>query len=52
MPVRRDKRRCKRRNRIAIMFGRRMDWRRISTRYGRCLRVFRSGIALAAVVIF
>ncbi|RJT23430.1 IS5 family transposase, partial [Chakrabartia godavariana] len=32
-PIRYDKRRYKRRNRIAIMFGRLKDWRRVATRY-------------------
>lgn len=31
-PVRHDKRRYKRRNRIEIMFGRLKDWRRVATR--------------------
>ena len=51
-PVRHDKRRYKRRNRIEIMFGRLKDWRRIATRYDRCPKVFLSAIALAAAVIF
>ncbi|MCW2303557.1 transposase [Rhodovulum sulfidophilum] len=32
-PVKYDKRRYKRRNRIEIMFGRFKDWRRVATRY-------------------
>ena len=51
-PVRYDKRRYKRRNRIKIMFGSLKDWRRTATRYDRCPRVFLSAIALAAAVIF
>jgi transposase len=51
-PVRYDKRRYKRRNRIEIMFGRLKDWRRAATRYDRCPTVFFSAIALAATVIF
>ena len=51
-PVKYDKRRYKRRNRIEIMFGRLKDWRRVATRYDRCPKVFLSAIALAAVVIF
>ena len=47
-----DKRRYKRRNRIERMFGRLKDWRRVSTRYDRCPKVFLSAIALAATVIF
>ena len=50
--VRYAKRRYKRRNRIERMFGRLKDWRRISTRYDRCPKVFLSAIALAATVIF
>jgi transposase len=51
-PVRYDKRRYKRRNRIEIMFGRLKDWRRVATRYDRCPTVFLSAIALAATVLF
>ncbi|OED49713.1 transposase [Rhodobacteraceae bacterium (ex Bugula neritina AB1)] len=51
-PVRYDKRRYKRRNRIEIMFGRLKDWRRVATRYDRCPKVFLSAIALAATVLF
>ncbi|MGR3373256.1 MAG: IS5 family transposase [Pseudooceanicola nanhaiensis] len=51
-PVRYDKRRFKRRNRIEIMFGRLKDWRRVATRYNRCPKVFLSAIALAAIVLF
>ncbi|WP_438671752.1 IS5 family transposase [Pseudogemmobacter sonorensis] len=51
-PVKHDKRRYKRRNRIEIMFGRLKDWRRVATRYDRCPAVFLSAIALAAAVIF
>jgi transposase len=51
-PVRYDKRRYKRRNRIEIMFGRLKDWRRIATRSVRCPKVFLSAVALAAAVIF
>ena len=50
--VKYDKRRYKLRNRIERMFGRLKDWRRVSTRYDRCLKVFLSAIALAATVIF
>ena len=52
IPVKYDKRRCKRRNRIKIMFGRLKDWRRVATRYDRCPKVFLSAIALAATVMF
>ncbi|MCL6283605.1 IS5 family transposase [Ruegeria sp. 2012CJ41-6] len=51
-PVRYDKRRYKRRNRIEIMFGRLKDWRRVATRYDRCPKVFLSAIALAATGLF
>ncbi len=51
-PVRYDKRRCRRRSRIEIMFGRLKDWRRVATRYDRCPTVFFSAVALAATVIF
>ncbi len=37
-PIKHDKRRNKRRNRIEIMFGRLIDWRRVATRYDRCPR--------------
>ncbi|MBK6026969.1 MULTISPECIES: IS5 family transposase [Pseudomonadota] len=51
-PIRYDRRRYKRRNRIEIMFGRLKDWRRVATRYDRCPTVFLSAIALAATVLF
>ena len=51
-PIKHDKRRYKRRNRIEIMFGRLKDWRRVATRYDRCPKVFLSAVALAATVIF
>ncbi|WP_367160853.1 IS5 family transposase [Kozakia baliensis] len=51
-PVKYDKRKYKRRNRIEIMFGRLKDWRRVATRYGRCPTVFFSAICLAATVLF
>jgi len=51
-PVKYDKRRYKRRNRIEIMFDRLKDWRRVATRYDRCPKVFLSAIALAAIVMF
>ncbi len=47
-----DKRRYKRRNRIEIMFGRLKVWRRVATRYDRCLKVFLSAITLAALVVY
>jgi transposase len=51
-PIKHDKRRYKRRNRIEIMFGRLEDWRRVVTRYDRCPKVFLSAVALAATVLF
>ncbi len=51
-PIKHDKRRFKRRNRIEIMFGRLKDWSRVATRYDRCPKVFLSAIALAATVLF
>ncbi|HCW59395.1 IS5 family transposase [Sphingobium lactosutens] len=51
-PIKYDKRRCRRRNRIEIMFSRLKDWRRVATRYDRCPTAFLSAIALAATVIF
>lgn len=51
-PIRYDKRRYRRRNRIEIMFGRLKDWRRVATRYDRCPTTFLSAIELAATVIF
>ena len=47
-----DRRRYKRRNRIESRFGRLKDWRRVTTRYDRCPKVFLSAIALAARVIY
>ena len=49
-PIKYDKRRYKRRNRIEIMFGRLKDWPRVATRYDRCPKVFLYAIALAAIV--
>jgi transposase len=43
-PVKHDKRRYKRHNRIEIMFGRLKDWRRVATRYERCPKVFLSAV--------
>ncbi len=51
-PVKYDKRRYRRRNRIEIMFGKLKDWRRVATRYERCPKAFLSAIALAATVIY
>jgi transposase len=51
-PVKYDRRRYRKGNRIEIMFGRLKDWRRVATRYDRNPNVFISAIALAAIVIF
>ncbi|MEJ5142663.1 transposase, partial [Gluconobacter albidus] len=51
-PVKYDKRKYKRRNRIEIMFGSLKDWRRFATRYDRYPTAFFSAICLAATVIF
>lgn len=51
-PIKHDKRRYKRRNRIEIMFGRLKDWRRVAARYDRCPTVFFSAVCLAATVMF
>lgn len=51
-PIRHDKRRYKRRNRIEIVFGRLKDWRRVATRHDRCPTVFLSAVALTATVMF
>ena len=52
LPVKYDKRRYKRRNRIEIMFDRLQDWRRVATRYDHCPTVYFSALALAATVLF
>ncbi|WP_170583203.1 IS5 family transposase [Ruegeria arenilitoris] len=51
-PVKWDKRRYKRRNRIEIMFGKLKDWRRMATRDKRYPKVCLSAIALATTVIY
>ena len=51
-PVKYDKRRYKRRNRIEIMFGRLKDWRPVATRYDRCPKVFLRAIGDAKKVTF
>ncbi len=50
-PIKYDKRRYKRRNRIEIMCGRLKDWR-VATRYDRRPKIFLSAVALAAIVMF
>jgi transposase len=51
-PIKHDKRRYKRRNRIEIMFGRLKDWRGAATRDDRCPKAFLSAVALAVTVMF
>ena len=51
-PIKHDKRRYKRRNRIEVMFGLLKDCRRDATHYDSCPKVFLSAIALAATVMF
>ena len=51
IPIRYDKRRYKRRNRIEIMFGRLKDWRHEANRYDRCPKLYLSATALAATVL-
>lgn len=51
-PVAYDKELCKQRHKIEIMFGRLTDWRRIATRYDRCVHTFFSAICIAAIVTF
>jgi transposase len=40
------------RHKIANMFARLKDWRRVATRYDRCPILFLSACALAAIVIY
>ncbi|GAA0190445.1 transposase [Brevundimonas nasdae] len=47
-PIRYDKRRYKRRNRIEVMFGRLKDWWRVASRYDQCP----TAIALPATALF
>ena len=49
-PIKYDKRRCRRRNRIEIMFSRLKDWRRVATRFDRNIKTFMATIAIAAFV--
>lgn len=51
-PVKYDRRKYKRSNRIEIMFGRLKEWRRVATRYDRCPTGFLCAICLAATVMF
>jgi transposase len=51
-PLKYNKRKYKRRNRIEIMFRRLTDWRRVAARYDRYPTVFFSAICLIATVMF
>lgn len=52
VPIPHDEARYKKRHKIENSFARLKDWRRVSTRYDRCPKVFLSARALAAVVMF
>lgn len=52
MPIKHDKRRHRRRNRVDIIFGHLKDWWQVATRYDKRPRVFQSAIALAAIDMF
>jgi transposase len=52
VPVKYDKRRYKRRNRIEIRFGRIKNRLRIATRIDRCPKVILSAVALSSTVLF
>ena len=47
-----DKTLYKQRHRIANLFAKIKDWRRIATRYDRCAHTLFSAICLAAAVLF
>ena len=51
-PIKHDKSRYKRRNRIKIMFERLTYWRRVATRYDRCTKVSLSAVALVVTAMF
>ena len=51
-PIRHDKRRHRRRNRIEIMFGRLKDWRRIARGHDGCATSLLFAFAVAATIIF
>jgi len=50
-PIEHDRALHRQRHRIENMFGRLRDWRRIHTRYDRCVHTFMSAICIAATVI-
>ena len=47
-----DKVLYRQRHKVENMFGKLKDWRRIHTRYDRCVHAFMSAICIAATVIF
>ena len=51
-PIEYDRKLYRQRHKIENMFGRLKDWRRIHTRYDRCVQTFMSAICIAAAVIF
>ena len=51
-PIPHDRTLYRQRHKIANMFGKLKDWRRIHTRYDRCAHAFFSAICIAATVIF
>lgn len=52
IPIPHDEIRYRQRHKIENSFARLKDWRRVSTRYDRCPKVFLSACALAAIVMF
>jgi len=52
VPIPHDEARYRKRHKIKNSFARLKDWRRGTTRYDRCHKVFLSVCALAAVVMF
>ena len=52
VPIPHDTALYRQRHRIENMFGKLKDWRRIHTRYDRCVHTFMSAICIAATVIF
>ena len=52
VPIPHDKVLYRQRHGIENMFGRLKDWRRVATRYDRCVHTFFSAICIAASVTF
>jgi len=52
VPISHDETRYRKRHKIENSLARLKDWRRVSTRYDRCPKVFLSACAPAAVVMF